>query len=278
MIYLWMGLTLGAASFAHCLGMCGPIALHVSGGRRRWATLTRQLAWHAGRTFTYVFLGALAGFAGSTVAGLIRRPWTMQVLAMLAGAAMIAAGVKMTGLLRRGTGVAPESSSVSSSAAASQSPPHPGLLTAVLGKFFVTPTTSGTFVLGLLTGFLPCGVVYAALALAAATGQVTLGMAAMAGLGIGSAWALLLLGLGSGSLHAIRGRRGAYLAGGILVLAGLVTSLRGTDLACRYLPHPGITAAGTAAPSTEPACCCGSHTPSSQVNQSTSQPASESPK
>ena len=51
----------GAAAFAHCLGMCGALALHLSAGAERWSALGRQLCWHAGRIVTYTFLGSLAG-------------------------------------------------------------------------------------------------------------------------------------------------------------------------------------------------------------------------
>ena len=73
--YIWVGLAGGAAAFAHCLGMCGPFALHLAGpgstssavpGERGRAAI-RQVLWHAGRITTYIFLGTLAGFLGESI-------------------------------------------------------------------------------------------------------------------------------------------------------------------------------------------------------------------
>lgn len=79
-----MGLLLGAGAFAHCLGMCGPIALHLAKGPGRMAVIATQLAWHGGRIFSYIFLGALCGYAGGLLGGLTARPWAMRVPAVLA--------------------------------------------------------------------------------------------------------------------------------------------------------------------------------------------------
>jgi len=68
MNYIWIGLAGGALAFAHCLGMCGGFALHFSRGDKRRSVLGRQLLWHSGKTFSYVFLGALAAFGGGMLA------------------------------------------------------------------------------------------------------------------------------------------------------------------------------------------------------------------
>jgi sulfite exporter TauE/SafE len=65
--YVWKGLLVGSAQFAHCPGMCGGFALHLAGRDGQGPVLVRQLLWHAGKTVTYVFLGAIAGFAGGAI-------------------------------------------------------------------------------------------------------------------------------------------------------------------------------------------------------------------
>ena len=52
------------------------------------------------------------------------------------------------------------------------------------------------YALGMVLGFLPCGLVYGALAAAAGTGSIADGAAAMAAFGLGTAPALLAVGWG----------------------------------------------------------------------------------
>lgn len=254
MDYLWLGLILGASSFAHCLGMCGPLALHLSRAAGRGRVLIGQLAWHGGRVFTYIFLGALCGFVGQSAAsGLAGRPVFLQALAVAAGAVMVVMGLRMIGVFGRGIKA-----------------PSEGLLAATLRRFFSQPAASGSFVMGLVTGFLPCGVVYAGLAISLQSGSVLAGMGTMAAMGAGTMWALLLMAAGGPWVNRLRARWVPYVAGSILIIAGLATAVRGTTLPCRYLPH------GSAGPAaSEPApCCCHEATsvPSLMNDESTNHP------
>ena len=75
--------------------------------------------------------------------------------------------------------------------------------------------------LGLIWGFLPCGMVYSMLAVAALSGSATSGAATMFAFGMGTLPAmagLSLSGLGLGFLRAPRARRGL---GAALMLSGL---------------------------------------------------------
>jgi hypothetical protein len=221
--YVWLGLAGGALAFGHCLGMCGGFALHLSEGRSGRAALARQLLWHAGKTATYVLLGAAAGFLGGMVGsahGLLR---VQSLLAYVAGAIMLLMGAKLLGLLPGRADVAAGD----------------GLFAGVFRQFFAQPTPSAAFALGLVTGLLPCPVVVGFLALSLQTGSVLAGMATMAAVGVGTVWALLLLGMTGYALRARTRRWGAVLGGVVLVLLGSVTILRGTG-ALHYLMghHP----------------------------------------
>ena len=67
----YLVLVLGLVSSLHCVQMCGPIVLTYSvsanseAGRR--PLLGLHLAYNAGRTLTYMLLGAISGFAGGTL-------------------------------------------------------------------------------------------------------------------------------------------------------------------------------------------------------------------
>jgi len=243
MTYIWIGLAGGAAAFAHCLGMCGGFALHLSHAQNRWGTLGRQLLWLAGKTFTYIFLGAMAGFFGRWLSRATFIPRIQDCLTYAAGALLIFAGARLLNLLpwRR------KASPVASADAAE------GILPSIFRRFLLQPTASGALTLGLATGFLPCPVVVGFLALSIQSGSVATGMATMAALGVGTAWSLLLLGM-SGQMVTRRFRRwGTVAPGVILILLGLATTLRATDAFHRILgcpPSPVRQAASDQCP-----CC-----------------------
>ncbi len=224
--YVWAGLAGGAVAFAHCLGMCGGFALHLSEGRtgrtgrNGRAALGRQFLWHAGKTTTYVTLGAVAGFLGGVAGSAGGLAGAQKVLAWAAGAVMVLMGLKLTGLLpgRRG-----EASG--------------GLFTGVFRQFFAQPTPSAAFALGLLTGLLPCPVVVGFLALSLQSGSVLAGMATMAAMGAGTVWSLLLLGMTGYALRARTRRWGAVIGGIVLVLLGTVTILRGSGAMHHLMGH-----------------------------------------
>ena len=229
MALLWIALGIGASAFAHCVGMCGPFALHLSRGPSRAGVLVNQLLWHAGRITTYLFLGALAGGLSHAILRAVTAAWVQKALAFSAGGVMILAGLALLGLRPRlragGEGG--------------------GLIAGLLGPLTGPPRPAGALALGLATGFLPCPIVLAGLALAVQGGTVPAGLAVMAALGAGTLWSLLLLGLAGHALAAGLRRWGAILAGSLILLMGVATVLRGTEAFHRLLAGP--------------ASCCGDH-------------------
>jgi sulfite exporter TauE/SafE len=213
MNYVWLALIGGAAAFPHCLGMCGGFALHLAGGTNRGSVLIRQLLWHAGRTITYVFLGALAGYFGAMVFSLARWPWTRALAGYIVGIVMILMGLALLGFL--------SSRLIKASSAEKES-----LFTAIFRQFFSQPTAVSALALGVATGFLPCPVTVGFLALAAQTKSVVWGMAIMAAMGLGTVWGLLLLGMTGHMLSLKWRRRGAVTLGILLIALGTWTLLR----------------------------------------------------
>ncbi len=236
MATLWIAFVLGASAFAHCLGMCGPFALHLSRGPTRAAVLGNQLLWHAGRITTYVFLGALAGGLGNVILGVAAAAWVPKALAWLVGGVMIVTGLALLGLRPRWR-VAPVGSW--------------SLIVGLFGALMGPPRPGGALALGLATGFLPCPIVLMGLAMAVQAGTVPGGLAVMAALGAGALWSLLLLGLAGQAATARLRRWGATLAGATVLLMGVVTVLRGTESFHHLLGCP------TPAKSTRAPCCSG---------------------
>ena len=156
---IWIGLAGGALAFAHCLGMCGGFVLHLSRGAGRWTLLGRQLLWHSGKTFTYVFLGALAAFGGGALGRFSNPPWIQNILSYAAGGIIILMGLSFMGLLpfRAGRAKPPaEPPATRGSAGRLALPPQEDtLIPSFFRQFVREPTLASSFVLGIATGFLP---------------------------------------------------------------------------------------------------------------------------
>jgi hypothetical protein len=98
--HLWIGFVGGLLAFAHCLGMCGGFVLHLSQGKGKKAVVTVQLLWLAGKSFSYLFLGAVAGYAGGFLGTLLARQGVFQnLLSYAAGGVIVLMGLSLLGLL-----------------------------------------------------------------------------------------------------------------------------------------------------------------------------------
>jgi hypothetical protein len=254
---LWIALVAGAAAFAHCLGMCGGFALHLSLGHSRWTVLRRQLSWQGGKAATYMFLGALAGALGLQIRTQWHLPWAQNALTYLCGGIMVLMGLSLLGLLpvlrKRSPGA-----------------PGAGLVSGLFSQFLSQSNGKAPFVLGLAGGFLPCPIVWAFLVYAAQSGSVLSGMLVMAALGVGSSWSLLVLGL-TGNMIQAPLRRWGTIAGGVLLVAlGGVTTLRGTETFHHLLGCPQTTLSQKASgQGTQPeGSCCHAIQPATPSSQS----------
>jgi sulfite exporter TauE/SafE len=206
------GFLLGLFGGLHCVGMCGGIVSALTGartgghsGRRKAAA---QLLYNAGRISSYAVAGAIAGGLGLSLLTLLGAD-AARWLRILAGAFLVAAGLYLAGwwfgltrLERLGAHawrhIAPLS-----------------------GRLQPLDRAWKQFAAGAVWGWLPCGLVYAALAGASASGGAAEGAAMMAAFGVGTLPALLAAGTASTALQSgVHTRR---LAGGLLVVFGLWT-------------------------------------------------------
>ena len=197
--------------FGHCIGMCGPLvatfALHDRGGGR----LAAPLLYHAGRVLSYACIGAMMGLAGSFLDVAGRLAGVQSAVSVLAGALMVLLGLGIAGLL-------PLPGRLAS--------PGPGLHRAA-GVILEGGSPLRFFPLGLLFGFLPCGLSLTAFMGAAATGNPARGFLFALVFGLATTPALLAFGALAGLVGA-RARGLLYRAGGVAVAAaGLLFIRRG---------------------------------------------------
>lgn len=229
----------GLLGSGHCVGMCGAFAMAIGwGSRRPLDNLIRQLCFSLGRAVTYVFLGVTAAFAGQQLQ--IKLGWlnTAQgALSVLAGVLLVLAGLAATGWLPLKLSWM---NRITSCPAALQ-------FRALLGS----SSRLNVLIAGVMTGFLPCGLVYAFVALAAGTGSVLGGASVMATFSLGTMPLMLATGLGSSLISVTARTRLLRLAACCVILVGGLTVARGaTNLvatsqskspSCPFC-HPSTTA------------------------------------
>lgn len=167
---LYSAFIFGLISSLHCIGMCGPIAMMLPVDRNNPAKKVIQImTYHLGRLSAYASLGLVFGILGRGfyLAGF------QQQLSILVGIMMITIAVVPERVFMK----------------YNFSKPVYGLIAKVkssLGNQFKRKTPDAFFTIGLLNGFLPCGLVYAALFGAIAMQNATLGIAYMLLYGIGT--------------------------------------------------------------------------------------------
>ena len=91
-------------------------------------------------------------------------------------------------------------------------------------------TLAGRFLLGLINGLLPCGLLYGALSYSATMETATSGAVFMTVFGVGTAPALIFTGLGASLVAAKKRQRIYHALGWVVVVMGLATILRVTPL------------------------------------------------
>ncbi len=226
----------GMAGSFHCVGMCGGFAcaLGRAPGDDRLATTIRHLLYNTGRVVSYGFLGALAGILGGTLLVADGQGGVaivgQRVLATMAGVLMIVMALQLLGYLQRLH--APASGFIGHS------------VTGSLREVLRAPGLPAPLAFGVFNGFLPCPLVYAFVALAAATADPIHGALLMLAFGLGTFPAMLITG-GMGTWLQYRWRRrGVRLAGLFILVLGVITLARGT-LPMDFHGHDHLHTPGT---------------------------------
>lgn len=233
----------GFLGSAHCVGMCGGFALLVGAGARGFsANLRRQMVYSLGRIFTYSTFGATLGYLGLRMANDLAGAVPVQsVLAILAGVLLTAQGLVSAGLLPQAAqaihfGVGGAAANLALRPAASGC-----LAGGMLGAFLRGGRLRDVLLAGMLTGFLPCGLVYAYLALAGSTSDTFGGAATMAAFGAGTIPLMVMTGSGASLLSLAGRQRMLRVAAWCVVVTGLISLARGLG----YLDVPFWHAGGS---------------------------------
>lgn len=210
---LLTGFTIGLVGSLHCVGMCGPLALGVVS---RTTHRFHYLLYFMGKTLSYALMGLILGAVGNQFA----LAGFQQILTIVSGLVILLIFF-----------------------VSKYSEVRLPFFTAALGKLrlvlysLLGNTSKGwfSFELGVINGWLPCGLVYLALMTALATGDLWLSALHMAAFGIGTMPLMLLLMLTGRSISpSIRKLINHWLPW-LILLVGLFMILRGLNLGIPYL-------------------------------------------
>jgi len=212
-------LILGFIGSLHCAGMCGPIAIALPLSNKSWfERIAGGLLYNTGRTITYIFLGAIFGLAGMGLALGGLQQWTSIAVGIIMVLSVI---VPRISFINQGFNKI--------------SGPFSAKLKIAFGRLFIKRSILSLFAIGLLNGFLPCGLVYIALAGALVMSQVYEGALYMLFFGIGTIPMMLAISL-AGNLISQRFRiRLAKVVPYFIILLGILFILRGMNLGIPYL-------------------------------------------
>lgn len=185
----------GLISSLHCVQMCGPLVIAWSlplGSQRGRAQMMAHLSYHSGRIITYTLLGGAAGLAGQTLRSIGDLAGVENVVSVTSGGLMLVAGLLMLDLVPKRFQYR-----LDPLRSASQ---RLQWIWSPLGRLIGSTETGSKFLLGLMLGFLPCGLIYTGLLKAMSTGEVLSGALTMASFGAGTVTSLLGLGVFSSAL------------------------------------------------------------------------------
>jgi len=206
-------------SVGHCIGMCGGIVLAYSSGKidnssSYLSQTSAHLSYNFGRVFTYTILGALFGLLGQVIAF---TPTTKGVLFLLTGMLMLLAGLSLLGKLKFLHITEFSFTQYSWYKKSFQ-------------RLLKSKSYGSFFLIGMLNGIVPCGLVYSFAIFSASTASVFWGAVVMATFGLATIPALFFLGTVTKFLQKsnLRGKM-MSLASLLVIIYGFFTLYKGMN-------------------------------------------------
>jgi sulfite exporter TauE/SafE len=218
---IWTAFLIGFIGSFHCIGMCGPIALSLPyQDVTKIKTAANVLLYNSGRVFTYSFLGLVFGLIGQGIALAGFQQWLSIGLGIL----MLLAAFSILNLEKNIIKI-PFLEKIFKRVRF-----HLGRLLAQKSQKKQT-----LFLVGVLNGFLPCGLVYLAIVGAIATGDIFKGSFYMGIFGIGTIPMMLSVAL-IGNLVSLKFRKNIQkMIPFLLFTMAVLFILRGMNLGIPYL-------------------------------------------
>ena len=205
-------------SIGHCIGMCGGFILAYSSAKigEDWSKTHQGIAhflYNIGRVTSYVILGAIFGLIGSAFVVSLS---TWGVLLIIVGFMMILMGLSLMGKLKFLSALEANISQYK-------------IYGFLFRKLIHSKSLPSFYGLGVLNGFIPCGLVYIFGTFALASGSMLKGMLIMAVFGVATIPTLFTFGFIASFIQKSSLRKIALSIASILVIAyGVFSLLKGT--------------------------------------------------
>lgn len=208
---------MGLFSSLHCIGMCGSIigtltlSLKPEIRNNKSRLFPYVLNYNIGRICSYTLAGLLVGLAEALITLPLGMDHGHRALQLLSSIIMIGAGLYIAGWFPRFAYIEKAGSGFWK------------LIEPYGRKLIPVNTRLQAFLFGMIWGWLPCGLVYAALALAATSGDIIKSGLTMFAFGLGTLPAVVGVGIMSNILTKLsRMQRFKQVIGLLLVLVALV--------------------------------------------------------
>ena len=213
---LYTAFIIGLVGSLHCIGMCGPIALILPGStENKLAYFRGRLLYNGGRILTYGFMGLIVGFIGDKI---ILYGY-QQVLSIATGLIIlifVIAPKNLPGITWSGNRLI-------------------GLMQERIRRLLKKSSGAALLSIGLLNGFLPCGLVYLALASAVSAGSAYNGMAVMILFGAGTLPLMFAVSFFIKYFPLSIRNKAARLVPWFALILALIFILRGLNLGIPYI-------------------------------------------
>ena len=205
----------GLIGSLHCAAMCGPLVMALPVKGKSWYNeLFYRLLYQAGRITTYAFLGFAAGLIG----GGFRLLGLQQFLSVITGVLFLIAALQYFTKFKNNQ-LSWFQSQIFSPVAA------------FLGRWLHNPF--GSFFVGSLHGFLPCGMLYIAILSSINTGSPLSGSNFMLFFGLGTTPLLLLASFSAVYIKRLKFKQ--FLIPAMYLVAGVFMIIRGANLDVPYV-------------------------------------------
>lgn len=223
---------------AHCGGMCGGfVSLYAHQANR---TGLSHLLYNLGRLFTYVILGTIAGALGEAID--TRIP-IARISALTVGGVLVVIGaMQLKDLFTK--------SSQQHALPLSSFPLYQGLYRSLGGRLkslFHSSSRTKPFLIGALTTLLPCGWLYAFIALALAAADPATALGIMVLFWLGTLPLMVGIGIASKTATGALAKRRPLLTALLLILGGALSmalhllpssTLGGSESYCHSVEAP----------------------------------------
>lgn len=209
---------MGLAGSLHCIGMCGPLALSLPVSHsNNFSRITGGIIYNSGRILSYTAMGLILGSLGNLI---IVTEWQ--------GKLSLALGIIILLYL-----LVPKKYFHFSSTSGFNKPFL--FLRQQLGKLFQSKKSSSLFYIGILNGFLPCGLVYLALSSSAITANSFHGGMFMLFFGAGTFPAMFATVVMGNYLNQTIRQKISKAVPALLFLMAVLLILRGMELGIPFI-------------------------------------------